>query len=336
MYYDKRHWVDLTRLAGISLEEILSKYLFNNDKERAIYSSKDYAYRRRFELIDTSEKFENVQASSLQLPFFNYTFSNATWSPKKEVRTFSSEEFGILAPSQVTSIRIIPATTSLTVYFHFDREDDFRLAQDVLQFLGSTYRYSYKETSFLGSSIKIPFRFEFKTVKRDSIREEEWLKKQKIFLLEADVEVYTQIFFPIVNYVGEESINESEFYILSEKVISNFMTGKYSNEYTVDDIFEDTDIYLSQFSGSSTYNSIKLFWSFVDQDKLEKLTLTINGSTTELSPDTTYKTIRNLLEGVEYEAVLLATKAGVSKKFLHKFTTSSRIEDKDDLVGTTW
>ena len=75
-YYIHSSYIPTYYYVYIFIEQWLAANIFRNDLSRVFMASNDYAFRRRFELTDMSENYEDIDASSLRFPFGNYWAQN--------------------------------------------------------------------------------------------------------------------------------------------------------------------------------------------------------------------------------------------------------------------
>ena len=68
-----------------ALQEWLADRLFRQDKSRVFCASPAYAFRRRFELTDTSKNFKDISVSSLDFPFSSFWPSNSGWTHEERI-----------------------------------------------------------------------------------------------------------------------------------------------------------------------------------------------------------------------------------------------------------
>ena len=338
MYYNKHNWVNITEIAAIALEYFFTQSLFKQDLSRAVYATSDYAYRRRFELMDTSREFENIEASSLQFPFMSYRISD-NWKPVPEKRIFKLEESGYPAASELGNLRIIQVTNSVNILLHYDREDDARLAYDRLAFLSSNKRWITQKVTYHFDSLDIPIRIavDASSIKfSPEVEETDWLKQNRLFVISLNVDVDSMLLFPPEQTADGEDYDPEPF-SLSEEVILEFIAGKDPVITSVSEALEDNAITLNSFLLERvTKTTAKLSWNIEDQGSLDSLVLKINGKEYDLDVGDYIKSIRGLLPGAEYQADLYATRGEYSKHFTLRLTTTSDATSSSDIVGSTW
>ncbi len=339
MYYNKYNWVNTTSLAAISLEQFFTSNLFKNDLNKAVYATADYAYRRRFELLDTSRDFESVEASSLQFPFMSYHIDE-NWKPIVSKRIFSLEEVGAESGSGLANLRMIQVENKINILLHFDREDDARMAYDKLSFMSSNKRWFTQQVSYQADNLDIPFKFIIDPTKitfSPKVQENDWLKQNRLFILSLDVQVESMILFPPDQTEDGENFSPEPF-VISEEVIMEFTSGKNPVITSVSDvILEDNSITLSSYVlERATKTTAKLSWDFIEQSEFTEVYLEVNGKTYDLPLEDHIITIRGLLSGANYTADLYAVRNDSSKHFTLSFSTTSSATSSTDIIGTTW
>jgi len=332
MYYDKQNWVNVTALASIALEKFLTDSLFKSDLTRAVYASSDYAFRRRFELLDTSRSFEEVNASSLQFPFLSY-HPEESWVPVPSKRIYSLEEFGETSSSQMSNLRLMQVENNIEVLLYYDREDDARYAQNKIAFISSQKRWDSASVSYAYDTLNLPFSFSIDAAKvsfSPKIQEKEWLSKNRIFILSFKVNVQSMLFFPLESDLPEP-------FSITERVMMDFSAGKPSSITTVEDVVVDNSIVLNSFTlKRATKTTAKIEWDFVNQGDFDSLALKVNGKTYDLESTDHIKIVRGLIPGAEYTADLYAFKAEYSKHLTLRFSTITDVSKTSDIIGTTW
>ncbi len=339
MYYNKHNWINTTEIAAVSLESFFTNKLFKQDLSRAVYSTSEYAYRRRFELLDSSRNFENIEASSLQFPFMSYRIEDS-WNPIPQKRVYSLESFGELAASLLGNLRVVQVENKIKILFHYDREDDARLAMDKLFFLSRTkWTLTTEVTSYRFDKLNVPIRISIDAnslTLNPKIKETDWLKQNRLFIISVDVLLESLILYP-PEQLADGSTYEPEMFTLSEEVIMEFIAAKDAAITSVSDILQDNSITLNAFQVERvTKTTVRLSWDIQEQLTLDSLVLSINGKNYDLDVSLYTKTIRGLLPGAEYQAILYVSRGTYSKQFTLSTTTLADVSKASDIVGTTW
>ncbi len=241
-YYVHKSYVNTYYAMYKALEVWLANNIFRCDKSRVFLASDEYAYRRRFELTDTSKDFDTLEVSSLRFPFANYWPLNTGWIPDDRVaaKQAALSYLGIFVGN--TRLKVSAAVLPIEVTLHFDREDDARLAYDILYFKSFNEHYyetqvSYSEdtTSDNASSPKltIPSNMTISSLKfNPTFKESDWLTKQRVFVIKAQFDMRTFVIHPpkqpdyTVDTDDTEYLDHYEdgidFYYIVDDVILNF------------------------------------------------------------------------------------------------------------------
>lgn len=241
-YYVHKSYVNSYYAMYKALESWITKYIFRNDKSRVFLASDDYAYRRRFELTDTSQDFETLDFSSLRFPFSNYWPQNSGWIPDDRVaaKQAALSYVGIYVGN--TKLRCASAVLPIEVSFWFDREDDARLAYEILYFHSFNEHYyettvnygtDYTSSNGVSPTLKIPANIEITSLKfNPEFKESDWLKKQRVFVIKAQFDMRTFVIFPPYQPDYTVDANDTDyldnyddgidFYYIVDDVILNF------------------------------------------------------------------------------------------------------------------
>ena len=266
-YYNHRFYVNSYYAMYKALEKWISKKIFRNDLSRVFLASDDYAYRRRFELTDTSVDYESLDFSSLRFPFANYWPQNVGWIPDDRVaaKQAALTYLGIYVGN--TKVKAASGILPIDVTFWFDREDDARLAYDILYFhsfnehyYGTTVSYGIDTTSpsMTSPTLELPANIELTSLKfNPEFKESDWLKKQRVFPIKCTFEMRSFVIAPPsqadYDALSEESdynySDNVDFYYIVDDVILN-MTNREFNVKTYDAGFDsDTQTY----NGSTSF-----------------------------------------------------------------------------------
>lgn len=335
----------------IALERWLAGVVFRSDSTRIFLASDDYAFRRRFELTDTSQAYDQVQASSLQFPFANYWPGNDGWKPdtREAANTAALVVSGI--SDRTRMLRAMAVTSDITCTFYFDREDDARLAYEFLLWKSFREQFMYTTVQWKDEILNLPLNIKIQDLTfNPSYKESDWLKEQRIFTIQARLELRSHIPQPPEQpvYSSDISVSDDEKYTLTEQVILEMLSEtKILNELEIDTLFnQNPTILVNQFGVASlTYNMARISWSIETPD-YESVTLLVTGRDPVLITDPliTEHTFRKLEENSTYVVTLqVRDKKGASKVVSLKLTTplspaseKAKAADRNTLVGTSW
>lgn len=213
------------------LEEWLYKNIFRNDSSRVFLASDEYAFRRRFELVDPSDRYEDVEASALQFPFANYWPQNSGWQPDQRLaaNTAALVYLGIYEGN--TKIRASSVVMDIPVKFYYDREDDARMCYEMLFFKTFNEHFNSTTVSYAGNTLEIPVNIRIENLQfNPQFKESDWLKQNRIFVVTATFKVRSYIIFPPnqPDYTEDENSEYSDgyhIYSTTEDVILNFSSN---------------------------------------------------------------------------------------------------------------
>lgn len=259
-YYVHNSYVNVYYYVYKYLESWIARNVFRNDTSRVFLASDGYAFRRRFELTDTSKNYEDLEFSSLRLPFANYFPQNSGWVADTRIagKNASLTYLGIYDGD--TKVRASSSTITIPTTFWFDREDDARLAYEILYFKSFTEIYNStkvpygRNTTLKNDNIShssnilgVPVNFTIDNLQfNPSFTETDWLKRQRVFVIKVTFNVRTYAIYPpaqpdydvMVNINGiadDGSAYEDgySYYYTVDKVILNF-TDENHNMLTYD------------------------------------------------------------------------------------------------------
>jgi len=208
-YYIHNSYVNTYYYVYKFLEEWIAKNIFRNDKSRVFLSSDEYSYRRRFELTDTSKDFNTLDFSSLRLPFANYWPQNSGWQSDDRVAAKSAALTYLGIYEGDTKIKAASSTIDITTTFYFDREDDARLAYEILYFKSFNEQYNSTKVPYGRNNTVTPDKGSYSSILNlpvnitvsklefnPSYKENDWLKKQRVFIIRTTFTVRTYTILP--------------------------------------------------------------------------------------------------------------------------------------------
>lgn len=208
-FYCHRSYVPTYYWVYIFLEQWLASTVFRNDTSRVFMASNDYAFRRRFELTDMSQSYDDIEASSLRFPFANYWPHNTGWVADDRIAANTAPLVYLGIYEGNTKIKAASVTHTIPVQFYFDREDDARLAYDTLLFYTYNEHYysteipygtnsTYEDGSFSpGNTLNLPVNINLKGLTfNPSFKEKDWLTSNRIFVISAEFECRSYIITP--------------------------------------------------------------------------------------------------------------------------------------------
>jgi hypothetical protein len=254
-YYVHNSYVNVYYYVYKFLENWIAENIFRNDSSRVFLASDGYAFRRRFELTDTSKNYDDLEFSSLRLPFANYFPQNNGWVPDDRLAGKNAPLAYLGIYEGDTKIRATSSTMNIPVTFWFDREDDARLAYEILYFKSFNEIYNSTKVpygrnntlqndnlSHSSSILELPVNFKIESLQfNPSFTETDWLKRQRVFPIKVSFKVRTFAILPpkqpnydiMVNANGvldDGSAYEDgySYYYIVDRVILNWTNENYT------------------------------------------------------------------------------------------------------------
>ena len=249
-YFYHKSYIPTYYWIYVFLEQWLSARIFRNDPSRVFMASSSYAFRRRFELTDASENYDDIEASSLRFPFANYDPLDVGWSRDERPAANPAPLIYNGIYEGITKIRAASVIQKIPVTFYFDREDDARLAYDKLYFYTYNEHYystviPYSQYSYYpdgnrssGTNLNLPIVIKIPTINfNPTFKEKDWLQKNRIFTITANLDVRSYAIFPPSQPDYTEDLSGSDYvdnyddggsaYYLVDDVILNLSNGAY-------------------------------------------------------------------------------------------------------------
>lgn len=334
----------------IEIEKFLSSLVFRNDISRVFLASNDYAYRRRFELTDTSQEFADLSLASLRFPFANYNPLQSSWMPDDRANSNNASLLFSGVAAQSRNLRAMAVQLEMPVTFHFDREDDARLAYEMLMYTAYTPQFLETKVAWQDETIAIPVNIQLKNLTFNAaFTEQSWLQENRVFPITALYTLRSYMFLPDKqpNFSANTFTEDNERFLLTEEVILKFYESKgLSQLLSIDSLFnQNPEIMVEYFSVlSTTATTARLGWA-VTGSPLTSIQLFLQGKeTVTLSPDRLEYQFRGLKGGSTYIVrILFTAENGKSKQVVLQFTTplsasqaKAQEAPKNTLVGTSW
>lgn len=208
-YYIHKNFVNSYYSVYKFVEQWVADNIFRQDTSRVFLASNDYAFRRRFELTDTSKDFSTLEFSSLRFPFANYWPQNSAWilDPRIAAKSAVLTYIGIYEGN--TKLRAAQSLFNIPVTFWFDREDDARLAYEILYFKSYNEHYFEMNVSYgrnntiednkgsVSTLLALPMNLLIEDLKfNPEFKETNWLKENRLFAITTDFRVRSYAITP--------------------------------------------------------------------------------------------------------------------------------------------
>lgn len=361
-YYIYRSYVSTYYYVYMRLEEWLKEIIFRNDESRTFLASDEYAFRRRFELTDTSKSYNDVEASSLQFPFANYWPLNTGWQPDTRIVANPAALVYAGIYEGDTKIRAASVALPISITFYYDREDDARMAYEKLLFYTYNEHYYDINVPYVGNTLGIPFILRVNNLRfNPTFNETDWLNKNRIFTISVEFDIRTYVLYPpeqpdydvdvdgMLSTGNEYDDGYNSYYVVNEVILN--MTNKGDSIVStikVNGTYDEDAILINQLSIEDIDSiSATIKWEVENADKLSRIEIQLNNdpSLIELDPSTTQYVLSDLNENSSYDVTItFYSNSGTTKKFIRTFETiPNEIEDnseikepEDSLVGLEW
>ena len=337
----------------IALERWIAANIFRKDISRVFLASNEYAFRRRFELTDTSKAYDTIGASSLQFPFANYWPNNAGWQPDNRPAANTASQVIIGLPHQTRMLRAIAVTTTIAITFYFDREDDARLAYETLLWLSYREQFMYTTIAWKGEQLGIPLNVKIQNLAfNPDFKENTWLETNRIFTIVAELELRSFSLQPPKQpiYTSNVPVEDDERFTLTEEVILKLKNDKkIIGEVTIDSLYnQNPKILINQFGvASTTPTTARITWDVAVEapEQLSSIQISLSGREPVVLDKTKIDyTFRKLTENSTYIVTIkFFTENGLSKVASLQFTTplselgaQEKVAPSNNLVGITW
>lgn len=192
-YYDNilqgKSYIDNRLSIQTAVADFLAQTFFGKDFKRVVYTSPNYAFRKRIEALAHGID-ENVFISNLELPFCSYYLDGQP----EIIKTMSASEWnGYYDESIGHRVHFYNTVQKCSVQFFFDRSDDATVAFEIAQtesLAGYPIRY-IQDVFWRNKTIPIPVWITIKkvTAGNESFNEAAWLEKSHMFAMTLDLEI---------------------------------------------------------------------------------------------------------------------------------------------------
>jgi hypothetical protein len=347
-YYDHSNYTATYYALYIALERWLASVAFRNDLSRVFLASPDYAYRRRFELTDTTTDYSQLPISSLRFPFANYWPLNDGWVPDTRIAANPASLVEIGMSAQTRMLQAIMVTMDVELLLHFDREDDARQAYELL--LWQSYREQYTSTTIAwkGETLQIPLNIKVQNLQfNPDFTEKDWLSSNRIFIVQATLQLRSFSLKPPrqldYNALDGSSLPDDDKFYLTDEVILSFMNDKkITKVLSVRALFDyNIDIPINYARVAyATESTVKIEWDVGIE--LSEVIITREGTEAiHLPGDSKSYIFNELIKNSSYTTTIaFITESGSSKEIALTIETSAGTEEVErstgTLIGTTW
>lgn len=362
-YYIHRNYYNSYYYVYKALEDWIANNIFRQDVSRVFLASSNYAFRRRFELTDMSRNFEEIEVSHLNFPFASYWPLNTGWSADDRIAGVNAAMVygGIYVGD--TKIRAISSTLSIPTTLYFDREDDARLAFEILYFKQINEHYYNIDMPFGDNTLGLPINMKLTGLQfNPSTTEEDWLKNNRIFLVQVNFDIRTYVIQVPIQPRYDLSLDVNGF-LSDGSVYDPGIERYYLTEEVINNIFNYNDLLMSTISidGTILDNSIlvdrlvvteidtisaKISWELAEGcPEFTDISVQFIGdpNVIKLNPKRMYYVFNDLKPGSFYAGYIIFKSKDSSKQLGFTFNTlesqkqqMAKEEPKNSLIGLSW
>jgi hypothetical protein len=323
--------------------------LFKGDLSRVIFASEQFAFRRRYELVDTSKSYSTITPTNLNFPFAQY-WPAGGWDIDDRDRPANLTKFGFSTNRLDGNVRAIPVKSMFSITAFFNRDDDARIGHELMLYeKHPVRRLLYSEVVYEGKILSLPTNITVESIQfNPSFTENDWLKNNRIIPLIISIAVRSYI----VGYPHQPNSLEpgmtGEIAQLTEKSILNFSTNKLNvpanDSLIITGLFDDLgQITVNKFGPiaiETTETTATIEWDVETSDSsyVTKILVKIPGrEAIYIDPDNsltgTYE-LTGLVAGSTYQSsAMIETSSGLLK--VVNFTIATIGEVSEELVKKT-
>jgi hypothetical protein len=259
--------------AQFVIEQFLADVLMRSDASRIVWASEPYMFRRRFELSDSQGgEFGTIKPTSLNFPFANYWYDSGFWVPDDRPFAVQTKQilFGLWDETLPAYMRSIPVKTSFSINALYNRDDDARLAYELLmwEYLPRGPIQLATKLRWRDVDVPIPVYITIEDIAfNPQYNETDWLKTHRIVPLKFKITARTymvgypkqsKLSFDAIDAPQQPSADSSELIsppfnraiaqlddnniYITEQVILEFAAAKQWVDVDVLSVFEEEDV----------------------------------------------------------------------------------------------
>lgn len=246
-YFDHKTYSNVYYAAQIVVERFMSHILTRGDLSRVVWASDAYAFRKRHELVSQEVKGPfngSYDASKLDFPFVNYYYDLGTfWEPddRPAAQQTSQIKKGLISAGLPDYMRTLPVKTTFTATAMYQRDDDARLAHEILmwEYLPKGPIVFYTTIQWRQTPIAVPVVITLDQPQfNPQFNETDWLKTHRIYPIKFSFTVRTYTLdYPIQSLLEGSRLAPfrsgraadmlpEEDVVITEDVVLNFLADK--------------------------------------------------------------------------------------------------------------
>lgn len=192
-FFKNTNFINVFYSTVLCVYEYFKTNIFPDDPSRIIYSTNDFAFRKRIQL-NSSDKVEALNIQGLNLPFMNFSISSGGISERTD-RTWKStplEFFGAMDWTIGKKIKMTPVKISFESTFFSDKEIDIQYVMNLLSWDNALEtvikpKLTIDNQEFSNIGIMSGYSLQY----RSRYNESDWLERNNIRVIGMDFEVDT-------------------------------------------------------------------------------------------------------------------------------------------------
>jgi len=239
-YYDQSKHTPVHTVIMMEIEQYIARELFKNDLTRIFYSSSEFAFRQRLNLL---AKTQTSDLQDFQYPFACYTRSTQFELDSRlgvnSALAYGGTNIGMDVELEggiiITNCRFMQVVGGYNLTLFFNTDTDMQIAYETLLWIKrlTPKQWTCESLEYANARVGIPIVLQIDSVLVDPSRynEAEWLKQQRIFPIDVQLSIKTMMFDQIAQGTTSTLFKTTEqdagpsLYI-SKQVIFDFMTYK--------------------------------------------------------------------------------------------------------------
>jgi hypothetical protein len=218
-YYDTTNFLNVYYSLNLAIEQFFTDFLFKGESNRVIFSSTEYAFRRRNEINIQLNTTDTDSLNNLNFPFMNY---RGKISDKSDKAWWSHRTFvdGCFIPELGKKIRTVPTLIDYDATIYYHKEIDTVFAMNELVFDAGDETKIFFQIEIDGEIIDMFGILGYNLDHDSEYNENSWLEQNHIHTIKLDFTIDT-VMLRLNPQDGEPS---NPPFAITEKTIFNFNT----------------------------------------------------------------------------------------------------------------
>lgn len=244
-YYNSKKFINNYLSSILAMDEYFGEYMFPNDPSRIIYSSNDFAFRRRLQLQSKEDTTSVFQLNSLDMPFMNFAITSGGLSSNtdRNLKNNQLEKLGVMDWISKKKIKATPLKIDFEGTFFSTEEIDIQHLFSMMQFddaLETIIRPKFQ----IGEEIYENYAYlEYNSIQYNpNYNEKDWLEQNRIRTISLD--------FSLSTYLVD--VDDSDFWI-PKSVLVGFANTKKLELEDIDDYDVVLEGVINHLNGSVSF-----------------------------------------------------------------------------------